>query len=333
MSDLYITNRTVPYRTDLCRGLSAVGYKVFRYEEGDIPVRNVAGKAVLRNPVDLLSREHPSHILVPEFSGMAVQMVMLRKRFGFKVISFCDDSLDMIQGNDFSLMHRVARRLVPGLLDGIITLSPAVARWYEERFGLKPLWMPIMADECRIRPELERVLPLSESLRPSRRPVVAFVGRFVGLKNIPALIEAFQPWKDRAQLVLIGDGPLRSQLEIQAPDAIFPGMVYGDDLLAWYNLIDILVLPSTQEAYGAVTGEALMAGAKVIVSRKAGSTDLVREGQNGFLVDPTDVAGLTGRIGQLLDTLPEGRPLTLRDNLHPYRFQDRLAELVDGINN
>ena len=331
MSDLYITNRSVPYREDLCRGLSEAGYKVFRFEEGDLPVRNVAGKTVLKDPVGWLCEECPTRILVPEFSGIAIQMAMLRKRFGFKVISFCDDSIDMIRGNDFSLAHRMARRLIPRHLDGIITLSPAVAQWYQERFGLKPLWMPIMADERRIRPELERVLPLSERIRPSQKPVVAFVGRFVGLKNIPTLVKAFQPLKDRAQLVLIGDGPQRPQLENLAPDAVFPGMLDGDDLLAWYNLIDILVLPSTQEAYGAVTGEALMAGAKVIVSRKAGSADLVREGENGFLLDPTDVAGLTERIGKLLDTVPSGRPMALRDNLHPYRFADRLDGLIDGI--
>jgi glycosyltransferase involved in cell wall biosynthesis len=108
-------------------------------------------------------------------------------------------------------------------------------------------------------------------------------------------------------------------------------MLAGDELLAWYNLIDILVLPSLQEAYGAVTGEALMAGAKVVVSRKAGSSDLVRDGENGYIVDMSDEMALTDRIGRLLDTIPADRPLQLRENLLPYRFETCLQELMKEI--
>ena len=108
-------------------------------------------------------------------------------------------------------------------------------------------------------------------------------------------------------------------------------MLSGDILLAWYNLIDILVLPSTQEAYGAVTGEALMAGAKVVVSRHAGSSSLVREGENGYVVEPMDVSTITQRIASLLDSVDGQRPLTLRENLLPYRFSDCMETLTKEI--
>ena len=256
---------------------------------------------------------------------------MHRRKAGFRLLVLCDDSIGMIQGNDYSISHKVGRRIVPSLVDGIILSTPVAVDWYRARFG-KGILMPIIADERRVRPELERVLPLSERLRPGEKPVVAFVGRLVGLKNIPTLIRAFEPLKDRAQLVIIGGGPLRDALEAMAPDALFTGQLSGDELLAWYNLIDILVLPSTQEAYGAVTGEALMAGAKVVVSRKAGSADLVREGENGSVVDPMDAAAITDRIGRLLDTVPSGRPVALRENLLPYRFESCIRNLLEEIN-
>ena len=151
------------------------------------------------------------------------------------------------------------------------------------------------------------------------------------MKNVPTLVRAFAPIRERGKLVIVGDGPDRKELEAMAPWAHFTGMLSGDDLLAWYNLMDVMVLPSTQEAYGAVTGEALMAGAKVIVSRKAGSADLVREGENGYLVAPDDVAGLTDRIGRLLDTVESGRTLSLRENLHPYRFKDSADALIRAL--
>ena len=331
MRNLYLSNLPAPYRMDFYRFLyremeCEICFQDVRDGVPDIPVH----RWNLGSLPNLLTAFRPELVIAPEFSAAAVLSVALRKRYGCKVVTTCDDSLDMIRGNDFGWKHRLARHFVPRQLDEIILHSLDVAGWYQERFG-KGLFMPIIADERRVRPELARVLPLSAQLRAGDKPVVAFVGRFVGLKNIPSLIRAFEPLKHRAQLVLIGDGPHRTALEAMAPEAFFPGMLAGDDLLAWYNLIDIAVLPSTQEAYGAVTGEALMAGAKVVVSEKAGSADLVRERENGYRVPPMDIPALTDRIGRLLDEVPSGRPLTLRENRLPYRFETCIRELIDKL--
>ena len=331
MRNLYLSNKPVSYRMDFCRELAQELDCEICYQEMTMDAEFQVRRWTLHNLPSLLTAFRPSLVFVPEFSAAAILCMRLRKKYGYKVISTCDDSLDMIQGNDFGWKHRLARRFVPRQLDGIVLHSPEVADWYRNRFG-KGLFMPIIGDERRVRPKLERVLPLSERLRPGKRPVVAFVGRLIGLKNIPTLIRAFEPLKERAQLVIIGDGEERDALRALAPDAVFTGMLSGDELLAWYNLIDILVLPSTQEAYGAVTGEALMAGAKVVVSGKAGSCDLVREGENGLVFDPFDVTGLTCRLERLLDALPENRPLTLRENLLPYCFDTCMQDLLKEIN-
>ena len=331
MRNLYLSNLPAPYRMDFYRALywelgCEICFQDIRDGVPGIPVR----RWTLGSLPNLLTAFRPGLVIAPEFSAAAVLAIGLRKRHRCKVVTTCDDSLDMIHGNDFGWKHRLARGIVPRRLDEIILHSPGVADWYRDRFG-KGLFLPIIADERCVRPELERVLPLSAQLRPGGKPIVAFVGRFVGLKNIPSLIHAFEPLKDRARLVLIGDGPERTALEALAPDALFTGMLTGDELLAWYNLIDVLVLPSTQEAYGAVTGEALMAGAKVVISRKAGSSDLVREGENGYVVLPTDVAALTDCIGKLLDEVPSERPLILRENRLPYRFETCIQELIEKL--
>ena len=331
MRNLYLSNQPVSYRMDLYRTLAReldceICFQEAAEDIPGVPVR----RWTLRTLPALLKELRPSVVIVPEFSAAALLMLSYRKKYGFKVVSSCDDSMDMILGNDFGWKHRLARGRVPRRLDSVILHSPAVRDWYRSRFG-KGVFMPIIADEGRVRPALEAALPLAERIRPDGKPVVAFVGRLVGLKNIPTLIRAFEPLKERAQLVVIGDGPLRETLRAMAPEALFTGMLAGEELLAWYNLIDVLVLPSTQEAYGAVTGEALMAGAKVVVSRKAGSSDLVREGENGYVVDPTDTDALTACIGRLLDTVPAGRPLVLRENLLPYSFQPCVQGLIQEI--
>ena len=346
MRNLYISTYPARYRVDLCNVLAerldcdiyhyvpveneADILRCARYENRRLPVGKFCGKPYAKGLKALLETAQPSFVLVQEFSLITLQLLLWRKRFGYRVVSICDDSMDLIRNRDFGWLHRLARLFVPAWLDDLVVSTPAVRDWYRNRFGKGQL-MPILADERRILPALERALPASERLRPGDKPIVAFVGRLVDLKNIPTLIHAFAPFRDRAQLVIIGDGPNRPQLESLAPYAVFPGMLAEDDLLAWYNLIDVLVLPSFQEAYGAVTSEALMAGAKVIVTRTAGSADLVREGENGFLVDPTDVAGLTDRIDRLLERAGSARPLTRRENLHPYRFADYAEKLVEFL--
>lgn len=328
---LYISTLPASYRADLREAFRRrLNCRILHYDDSPL-IRKCFGIVYSRSMKRLLGNPRPDVIFTSEFSPITVQSLFGRRRNGFKVVAFCDDSLDMIAGHDFGWKHRLARHVIPRYVDEIIVHSLSVRDWYQERFG-KGLWMPIISDERRVRPELERVLPLSERLRPGEKPVVAFVGRLVGLKNIPTLIRAFGSMKDRAQLVIIGDGPLRSELEAMAPDALFTGMLAGDELLAWYNLIDVLVLPSTQEAYGAVTGEALMAGAKVVVSRIAGSSDLVREGENGFLFDPMDPDALSRYLGRLVEDVPLGRPLVLRENLLPYRFEEYMERLLNEIN-
>ena len=332
MRNLYFSNVPAAYRECLCWALfQELDCEICFQDPGeaakDIPVH----RWTLGDLQPLMERYRPSLVFVPEFSLAAVRAISLRKRYGFKVVSFCDDSLDMVHGNDFGCKHRLARRFVPRRLDEIILHSQEVAGWYRKHFG-KGLFMPIISDERRVLPDLERVLPLSQTIRPTEKPMVAFVGRLVGLKNIPTLVRAFEPLKEQAKLVIIGDGPERDALQSLAPEALFTGQLSGDELLAWYNLIDILVLPSTQEAYGAVTGEALMAGAKVVVSSRAGSKDLVREGENGFIFDPSDVPGLTDCMGRLLEEIPLNRPLCLRENLLPYRFETCIQALLKDVN-
>lgn len=332
MPNLYLSNSPASYRIDLYRSLVQELDCVICFEEvrEGVPGLNVCSWS-LRSFPELIRQLRPRIVFVPEFSAAALVAIRLRKRMGFKVISFCDDSLDMIQGNDFGWKHRLARHFVPSWLDSLIVHSPSVREWYQERFG-KGLIMPILADESRVRTELEKVLPLSEELRLGTKPLVGFVGRLVDLKNVPSLIHAFEPLKERAQLVIIGQGPAYATLKSMAPEAFFTGYLEGDSLLAWYNLIDVLVLPSLHEAYGAVISEALLAGAKAVVSSRAGSKDLVREGVNGSIVDPMDTEGLTARIAAILDGIPDNRPLLLRENLHPYRFAECMESLLEEIN-
>ena len=355
MRNIYLSNSLATYRVDLCNAL----YREFACEIfffADVPadscmdveemrsralfpdrhlrVRTFAGCKWASGIRALLHQYTPQVVFVPEFSLLAIQFLRYRRKYGFRLISFCDDSLNMIEGNDFSRFHRLARRIMPRFLDQIVVSSAPVAQWYQARFG-KGLVMPIIADDVLLRERLAAALPRAEAFRVkyglAAEKVVLFVGRLVALKNLPVLLEAVASLSFPVRLVIVGDGVEAGKLKAMTAGTarvLFTGEQHGEDLLAWYQLADVLVLPSTQEAYGAVTGEALTAGCPVVVSRLAGSSDLVREGENGFRFDPHSPAQLSQKLDSLLQQGPAGRPLALRPSLLDRHFRTCIQQLL-----
>ena len=266
----------------------------------------------------ILDKEDPDVVLTFEFGSCPMMIILhkLLKRKKYKIITTCDDSPDIyLRGR---LRHRICRMLCQPFLDDVIYSSDEVCELSRKQYG-KGLYFPIIRNGENARNNLLSLLPLSESIASeyglSSKCVIGFVGRLAPEKNIGELIEAFSISAGESDcLVLIGDGPERQNLESLAKqnntNALFLGRLEGDDLYAWYNLIDILVLPSKSEAFGAVTNEALLAGCVVIVSDRCGSKCLIRNGINGYVYP-------FGSVSALSDAILESKSLALdrRDKL------------------
>ena len=102
---------------------------------------------------------------------------------------------------------------------------------------------------------------------------------------------------------MLGDGPDRAELEHRAGAAgltnvRFLGHLQRDELPAIYQAADVLVLPTLEDCWALVVSEAMASGLPVISSKYAGSSDLVVEGENGWITDPLDPADLTGKLRQ-----------------------------------
>jgi glycosyltransferase involved in cell wall biosynthesis len=110
---------------------------------------------------------------------------------------------------------------------------------------------------------------------------------------------AVTPW----DLVLLGDGPLKSELDLMIsdlglqPSVHLPGFKQYDELPSYYGPAAAFVHASTTEQWGLVVNEAMASGLPVLVSSRCGCAhDLVREGLNGFTFDPLD----TEQLAQLM---------------------------------
>lgn len=154
---------------------------------------------------------------------------------------------------------------------------------------------------------------------PVGLPIVLFVGQYIKRKGLVELLSAWQALQANhsfpAHLVLLGSGELEAYIqEFVATHHLnhavtVKGYVQHDELKKWYGAADLFVMPSRYEAFGAVAGEALSSGLPVITTTVVGAEpDLVREGVNGIIVPPGDVASLQKALEQLvLDTTLRGR--------------------------
>ena len=118
--------------------------------------------------------------------------------------------------------------------------------------------------------------------------------------------------RDRARLVMCGDGPAREGAERLARehgltgDVLFVGQV--PNIADYLSVADLLLLPSETESFGLAALEAMACEVPVIATRVGGLTDLVRDGETGYLVGVGDVGAMAERsIDILADEAKRGR--------------------------
>lgn len=154
-------------------------------------------------------------------------------------------------------------------------------------------------------------------LAPTDR-VVMFLGgldRAHYFKGVDVLLNAFarlrNSYKLKAisyKLLIVGDGDLRSQYERLARglgvanQVIFAGYIPEPDKIKYFNLADVLALPSIDksEAFGIVLLEAMACAKPVVASSLPGIRSLVKHGESGYLVKPKENNDLAQKITMLL---------------------------------
>ncbi|MBN2405874.1 MAG: glycosyltransferase family 4 protein, partial [Coriobacteriia bacterium] len=138
-------------------------------------------------------------------------------------------------------------------------------------------------------------------------PLVIHVGSFTPEKNHRELLQALARVAREvpaSRLLLVGDGPLRPQIEEMVRDSGLEGSVVMagvvPDAASLMAGADVLALPSLREGLPGVILEAAVAGVPVVAYDVGGVPEVVKDGVTGFVVAMGDVHGLVGRLAGLL---------------------------------
>ena len=164
--------------------------------------------------------------------------------------------------------------------------------------------------------------------------VVAFFGRVVlekGLALFADVIDQASRANPRVRALVIGDGPARPWMAKRLPGAVFTGFLSGPTLARAVASADVLLNPSTTEAFGNVTLEAMAAGLAVVCADAASHRALVRAGLTGLVCPAGDADAYATAILSLA-ARPERR-LTMgwaaRDASAAYSWAVALDSVVE----
>lgn len=235
-----------------------------------------------------------------------------RARRALVVHTFHGHVLDGYFGPMGNRAVRAVERLLARVSDRIVTISASQRRDIVERFHVAPaektIVVPLGLDlQPFLNPEPDETLRHALGI-PAGAFVVGFMGRFVSIKNLEALVGAFARFaavRSDAHLLLAGDGPLRQAIESQVQRLRLERQVHFlgwcTDLAAFHGSIDVCALSSLNEGTPVALIESMAAGVPVVSTRVGGVPDVVDDGETGLLVPSGDEAAMATAFSRLAD--------------------------------
>lgn len=139
-----------------------------------------------------------------------------------------------------------------------------------------------------------------------KKILLLYVGRLAPEKGVDVLFKALRVLNARSgqkvHLAVVGDGPLKDELQAAAPANVsFLGYLQGTELAAAYASADIFVFPSVTETLGNVILEAMASGLPVVAPGAGGIKDNLRDRENGLECIPRNHISLAHKISLLAE--------------------------------
>jgi glycosyltransferase involved in cell wall biosynthesis len=255
------------------------------------------------NIVNRLLRFKPDVVFSNSFGIWTILAILFKPVGRWRVVLAYEGSSPGVDYRN-SVARLATRRVMVAASDACITNSHAgkaylvdVLHAPEQKVFLHPYEVP-SAKALQESAQTAKVQPLAV-----QHPTFLFVGSINPRKGLHLLLEACallqQQGCDCYTLLVVGDGAQRQELEVFCQQHSLSGCVqwvgrvdYGS-LGAYFQQADVFVLPTLEDTWGMVVLEAMAMGKAILCSKFAGAAELVQQGENGYVFDPTEAEATT----------------------------------------
>ena len=243
-----------------------------------------------------------------------IQALWLAKKYGLKVLLRCE-ATDDVDGSTGAkrFFRKIIVKYILNNADKMLAIGSNNRNFYLSR-GVdknKIGSMPYCVDNTFFKDKSDSadITSLKSNLKIyDDKPILLYASKLTKRKYADHLVEAYQNLPEpKPYLLIVGDGELKEKLEEKQQQALLDdvkiiGFVNQSQLVSFYKLADIFVLPSVNETWRLVVNEAMNAGCAIIVSDRVGSgVDLVKPGINGDIFNAKNVDSLTRSLRACLD--------------------------------
>lgn len=201
-----------------------------------------------------------------------------------------------------ALKYRLYDRVIAiseGIRQVLLAEGVAADRVVCVRSALDPAPFLAPCDRAGLRAELGL---------PADAPLIGMVAQLIarkGHRHLFAALPAILARHPGVHVLVFGRGPLEDELKREAARPELAGHVhflgFRTDLPRWLGGLDALAHPADMEGLGIALLQAAAAGLPIVASRAGGMPEVVRDGDNGYLIEPGDVPALTAALLRLLD--------------------------------
>lgn len=294
-------------------------YKVIRIK----PLLKYGNAAYIPKLKRYLKNFEIVHLHYPFFGGAEVVWRLRKKLKKKKIKIVLHYHMDVVGQGLFKFIFNLHKRFflkkMIGMSDKVIVTSQDYAKHSDlknfiESQPTKFFELPNGVDTDLFFPNKKPSVLIEKYGIENGEKIILFVGGldkahyFKGLEYLLEAMERLSQSSYHWRLLVVGKGELSSYYQSLANQyrihkkTVFCGFVSGSDLPSYYNLSDVVVLPSIDksEAFGMVLVEAMACEKPVIASNLAGVRSVIDDSSNGFLVDPKNADDLASKINYVL---------------------------------
>lgn len=247
----------------------------------------------------VIKSERPDVAHVQYMTPGALTIIMLRLLGVKKILATTHTNADVYGKRGLQIIRWLTNHM-------LIALQCITTRAEKGYFGEASLFDGTLKKHFTIYNTLPSHIIIAEKPRLNNgdRITVGVVSRLAAIKGMDLVVPAFAAARrkdSRLRLLVVGDGDQRALMERQAAesgyaeDIEFVGVKPQSELMAWYDKIDILLMPSRSEGFGLTAIEGMARGCVPVVSNTGGLPEVVTP-ECGLLHERENVADMAEKI-------------------------------------